>query len=178
MFVESGAIAYARQMRIILSLLLVFAVSCLSAETVYKSVDEEGNIIFTDKPSENAEVIILQELQTIKNPNPGKFKPVPRQSKEVPLYNTLIITSPADGSGIRNNAGNVSISVSLEPTLRSRHQIIIALDGKEISKGSAQTAAIQNVERGSHTITASVVDANDKSLKTTSSSFSLLRASQ
>ena len=101
MFVESGAIAYARQMRIILSLLLVFAVSCLSAETVYKSVDEEGNIIFTDKPSENAEKIILQELQTIKNPNPGKFKPLPRQSKEAPLYNTLIITSPADGSGIR-----------------------------------------------------------------------------
>lgn len=164
---------------IITLLLMVFAVT-VAAETIYKTVDEDGNIIFTDKPSENSEEIKLKELQTIKNPNPAKFTPRPKQSNEVQgaVYNTFIITNPAEGSGLRSNNGNFTISVSLEPPLRTGHQIVITLDGQEVSSGAATSVSLQNIDRGTHTIGASVVNGTGKKLKSASSSFSLLRASQ
>lgn len=177
MFVRAYSIGYSRQMRLIISLLLIAFAICINAETVYKTVDENGNIIFTDRPSENSEQIKLKELQTIKNPNPAKYTDSPRPSENKgPLYNTLLITNPADGSGLRSNNGNVTISVSLEPPLRSGHQILITMDGQEISKGSASSVSRQNVDRGTHSIGVSVVDSSGKKLTSTSSSFSLLRA--
>ena len=50
-------------MRLIISLILLANMGSVVAETVYKTVDENGNIIFTDKPSKNAEEIKLQKLQ-------------------------------------------------------------------------------------------------------------------
>lgn len=152
--------------------------SCLWAETVYKTVDEDGNVVFTDQPSENTEEIKLQKLQTVENPHPAKY----RASSKLPgdtqaaLYKSLLVTNPADGSGLRNNSGNVSISILVEPSLRRGHKIIISMDGKEIGSGSR--AALQNVDRGTHSISASVVDGNGKKLISTSSNFSMLRASK
>jgi uncharacterized protein DUF4124 len=176
MFESNYFIGYAKQMRLILSLLLVFFITCPGAETVYKTVDDDGNIIFTDKPSENAEEIKLQELQTIDNPNPIRSTPRPRQTDKGSLYKTFFIANPANDSGIRSNNGSVSISVSLEPTLRPGHKIIISMDGKEI--GSGTSVSLQNVDRGTHSISASVVDGDGKKLISTSSTFSLLRVGQ
>jgi hypothetical protein len=50
------------------------------------------------------------------------------------------------------------------------------LDGKQV--GNGLSASLQNVDRGTHTISAKVIDSDGKSLISTSSSFSLLRASQ
>jgi uncharacterized protein DUF4124 len=165
------------QMRLLISLLLVFYVCYLGAETVYKTVDEEGNTIFTDKPSESATEIKIDELQTIDNPNPAKYKASSKQSdKKKFKYNSLTVTNPESGAGIRSNNGNVTISVSLEPSLRGGDKILITMDGKQVGTGSS--VSIQNVDRGTHSINASVVDGNGKTLISTSSSFSLLRASQ
>jgi uncharacterized protein DUF4124 len=173
MFEKTHLIGYAVSMRLMLTLLLSFFVCCLGAETVYKTVDKEGHIIFTDKPSEDAEEIKLQELQTIDNPNPGSA-PKPRQpDKEEFSYKTFLVSSPANGSGIRSNDGSVTISVSIEPALRTGHKITITMDGKEIGSGSS--VSLQNVDRGTHNITAIVVDSSGNNITSTSSSFSLLR---
>jgi prophage tail gpP-like protein len=169
-------IGYAYMMRFFIYLLLVSCAVFVNADTVYKTVDEDGNIIFTDKPSENAEEIKLKELQTIKNPNPAKFKLMPKQADKAFSYKTFLITNPADGSGLRSNNGNLTISVSLEPPLRSGHKIIITMDGQTVSAGTARSVSLQNIDRGTHSIGASVVDSSDKTISSTTSSFSLLRA--
>ncbi len=165
-------------MRLIISFILFISIGSVVAETVYKTIDEDGNAIFTDKPSENAEEIKLQKLQTIKNPNPSKYTSKPKRAKEETLYKTLSVTNPADGAGLRINNGNVSISLLLQPPLRASHKIIIRVDGKEVSNGLASSVSLQNMDRGTHSITASVVDGNGKQMISTSSTFSLLRASQ
>jgi uncharacterized protein DUF4124 len=168
---------YAKNMRLILISILVLYVSNLSAETVYKTVDEDGKVIFTDKPSEDSEEIKINDLETIKNPNPGKFRPSEKQPEEPEdYYNSLVITSPKDGEAIRSNIGNVSISLSLSPSLEGGHRIVILLDGKEVGTGTG--VSLQNVDRGTHTITANVIDAEGKKIISTSSTFSLLRASK
>ena len=178
MFESATSIGYARKMRLILSFLLTLFVCSSGAETVYKTVDEDGKIIFSDKPSESAEEINLQELQTIKNPNPGKSVSRPKLPDEdtAVIYKTFLVSKPENGSGIRSNSGNVNISVSLEPPLRRGHKILISMDGKEI--GIGYSASLQGVDRGTHSISASVVDGSGKKLISTSSTFSLLRASQ
>jgi hypothetical protein len=174
MFEKLNVIDYAQVMRLILSTFLVLFVCCLSAETVYKTVDEDGNVIFTDKPSEKAEEIKIQELDTITNPNPSRYKPSSKHPEDTSSkYESLVVTSPENGSGFRNNEGNVSISLSIEPSLRSGHKIIILMDGKEV--GFSSSVSIQNVERGTHSISAKVVDRNGKTLISTLSTFSLLR---
>jgi hypothetical protein len=175
MFEKTNLIGYAQLMRLILSSILILFVSCLAAETVYKTVDEDGNIIFTDKPSETAEEIRIDELQTIDNPNPAKYKASPKP-KNIFKYESFTVTKPEGGAGIRSNSGNVSIVVSLEPGLRSSDKIILLMDGKEI--GSGYSISLQNVDRGTHSISASVVDGNGKTMISTSSSFSILRASK
>jgi len=178
--VRLSVISYALTMHLAVTLLIMVLMISANAETVYKTVDENGNIIFTDKPSQNAEEIKLQELQTIKNPNPAKSKPRPKVTKQASeaSYKTFLVTNPANGSGIRSNNGNVTISLSLEPPLRLGHKIIIAVDGKEVANGSASSVSLQSLERGDHNISANVISANGQNLSSTSSSFSLLRASQ
>ena len=158
----------------------MFSYVAVQAETVYKTVDEDGNIIFTDKPSEEAEKIEIQELQTIKNPNPGQFRaPTKKENNkdtEQAMYQALSIIEPIADEGYRANGGNVSIKLSLQPELRPGHRVIIKMDGNEISNGAALSASVNNVDRGTHTITASVVNSAGKSIISTSSTFSVLRA--
>jgi hypothetical protein len=169
---------YAKQMRLFLSLFLVFFFSCLNADTVYKTVDENGNVIFTDKPSEEAEEVKIQKLEnTIGNPNPAKYRPsMPKSENDSTSYKSFSVSSPENGAGIRSNNGNVSISLSLEPGLNPGHKILVSMDGEQIGSGLA--VSLQNVDRGTHSISAKVVDGNGKVLISTSSSFSLLRAAQ
>ncbi len=167
---------YAKQIRLFISVLLVFFIHGVVAETVYKTVDENGNVIFTDKPSEEAETIKIQELEnTIDNPNPAKYKPSASKPESF-SYKSFTVTSPENGATVRSNNGNVSISLSLEPALNPGHKIIISMDGQQI--GSGLSVSLQSVDRGVHSISAKVVDSGGKSLISTSSRFSLLRASQ
>jgi hypothetical protein len=88
------------------------------------------------------------------------------------------VSKPADGSSIRSNTGNVSISVNSEPSLRSGHRILITMNGKELSKGTGKSVSLTNVDRGTHTVTVSIIDSSSNTIISTSSSFSILRASQ
>ncbi|MGB1800832.1 MAG: DUF4124 domain-containing protein, partial [Gammaproteobacteria bacterium] len=134
---------YAKQMRLLsfvfLNLFLGFFGSFFIhgsvAETVYKTVDENGNVIFTDKPSEEAETIKIQELEnTIDNPNPAKYKPSSPKAEKF-SYQSFTVISPENGAGIRSNSGNVNISLSLKPALNPGHKIVISLDGKQVGTG-------------------------------------------
>ena len=165
-------------MRLIFSLLLTFIFACVHAETVYKTVDEEGNIIFSDQPSADAEKIELKQLQTIKNPNPPQNVPPATQTKsEQPaaFYQAFSVVSPAEGEGYRSNNGALTIQLSLQPSLKRGHKVIIKMDGKTISSGKSLSVNLQNVDRGTHSISAAVVDADNKTLISTSSSFTMLR---
>jgi len=161
-------------------LFLIFNLPALFGE-VYKSVDEDGNIIFTDRPVINSEKIKLKELkttETIKLPSTSSGSSSQGKNKEDFSYKKLLVLSPADGSAIRSNTGNVSITIAPEPPLRSGHILLITMDGKELSKGTGKSVSLTNVDRGTHTITASIIDSSSNSIISVSSSFSILRASQ
>ena len=154
-------------------LLSSFMAMPLQAE-VYRTVDEDGNITFTDTPQEGAEKVDIQETQTIDNPNPAKYKPLSKKQKPVERYRSISIASPGNDEAVRNNAGNVTISTSIDPRLIPSHEVIIYIDGKEIGRGSSATA--NNVDRGTHTASAKIVDSSGNTVISSSpSTFHLLR---
>ena len=51
------------KLKLIFSAALIFYLPILLGE-VYKTVDEDGNIIFKDRPTTNSEEIKLKELKT------------------------------------------------------------------------------------------------------------------
>ena len=171
---------YSTNMKLFIFTLLFMSWSFVIAETVYKTIDEDGNIIFSDQPSHDAEVIHLQELQTIDNPNAAKFPPgnINRQMPDLSSnYQAFSIVSPAAGEGYRSNGGSVTIQLSLQPRLSNGHFVVIKLDGQEVAKGRELSASVQDVARGAHSITAAVVDSRGNTMISTSSSFNMLRVS-
>ena len=148
---------------------------------VYKTVDEDGNIIFTDRPTTNSEEIKLKKLKTTETVKPSSSSSGSTsrgQNQEDISYKKLLVSNPADGSSIRSNTGNVSISVVSEPSLRSGHKILISMDGKELSKGTGKSISLTNIDRGTHTVNVSIIDSSSKPIISGSSTFSILRATQ
>ncbi len=149
---------------------------CANAETVYKNVDQAGNIIFTDKQTTDSTAIELQGIQTIKR-TPLYNRPIKRAPKTEGNHYQNITITPAANSSLRSNDGSVSISVAITPFLREDDTLIIRLDGKQIAKGRAHVS-LTNIDRGSHNIEATIFDRQNNAVISSSSSFSLLRASQ
>ena len=94
-------------------------------------------------------------------------------------YTGFSITNPTNDQGVRANDGNVTILMSIQPALQSGHMIVLNVDGEDgkSSKTSSDlTMELENMSRGLHTITATVVDKDGNDLiKTETVSFHVMR---
>ena len=164
-------------MRIFITLFCLMFSFHLGAE-IYRSVDEAGNVIFTDKPSADAKLIEVDELQTIKPPPVGKFKYTPPPVKRAEKYTEINITSPVHDIAIRDNGGNVTVNIATTPGVRGGDNLYLYLDGKEILLGRATAKAFTGLDRGTHQLRTVIKDGDGRILlSSTSVSFHLLRAS-
>ncbi len=155
-------------MKIQLLILLNFALfNVVSAETVYKTRDAEGNIIFSDVQSEGAEKIEIQEVQTINVPKVkgSKDRQTTKLSPEETKYTRLEITSPENDVTIRSNEGIVDINVELTPELNEKHVLAFLMDGKEVGSGKSLQFSLTGLDRGTHTVTAVIKNQKNKVLK-------------
>jgi len=155
--------AYARNMRLFLYSVLIFMTSAASAE-IYRSVDENGNVIFSDTPSEGAEKIEVKEAQTVDAPSTEPFRYEPPPGEPPPRYQAVTISSPQNDQSIRANAGNVSVSMSVTPGLRRGDRLVLLMDGKQVASGSSTSVSMKNVDRGTHTLRARVIGRDGKTL--------------
>jgi hypothetical protein len=141
-------------------------------------VDENGNIIFTDQPSPDAELIDIDELQTIKAPPTGKFKYTPPPEKAKPKYTSVTITSPEHDVAIRENAGNVTVNIASQPNVRGTDELVLYLDGNEIILGKSTAKAFSGLDRGTHQLRAVIRDIDGRILQSSASvTFHLQRHS-
>lgn len=133
---------------------------CFSAIAgIYKWVDDDGNIHYSDKEETGAEQVELSKAVTFTPPTTADDAAPTDQKKDEkrPNYTKMAIVQPKMNETIRDNSGNVSVGIELVPGLMSGDTIRIYLDGKEVLKNITQTSAtLSNVERGSHSVRASV----------------------
>ena len=149
-------------MRLIVTLLLLIVVAGASA-AVYKWKKPDGSIVYSDQPpAEGATPTDLPQVQEIKIavPPPPSSEDESEESatpkKQTVVYTKLEITQPENDSTIRDNAGNVSVNLNLEPRLQEGDITVISLDGKAIGQGRGTSISLSNVDRGTHTLQAMV----------------------
>ena len=142
--------------------LLLFAFS--SHAEIYRGVDEEGNVFYSDKDQANAELIPTPTPNTITMPKLEANKPATEDAEMNP-YKSFGIVSPANNATIRDNIGNISITLSLLPALdtKNSHRITIYLDGQAtLSTATETNIQLSNVSRGQHSLRAEIRDKNGK----------------
>lgn len=151
-----------------------FAIILLLAQTVqadvYKSINADGEVVFTDVPTAGAEPVELPGLSTYE-PAPVVVKYgralVEGDAQDDAVYKSLKIISPEDDATIRDNQGIANLTLALEPALltKSGHQIQYFLDGKAYGKPLPRLSrTYRDIERGTHTLSAAVIDVEGTTL--------------
>lgn len=171
---------YAEVMRVSLILFCLIFAGQLQAQ-VYRSVDKDGNVSFSDQPSKGAVQVHVKKLETVKS---LADVPASNQSAKPPVrpkpqgYSDIEITSPKNDQAIRDNAGNLNVAISLSPALKSGDKLVLYMDGKEEASGQSPIFSLKNIDRGTHQLRVAVVDANGhQRIDSKSIIFHLLRYS-
>lgn len=162
----------------LLCLLLALALSA-NAE-IYSYVDAQGNRVFTDRPGAravetvNSRVVNSMPAQPVPASAPRKVVREPAFS-----YRLLDIVQPELGATIRNNAGDLSVSVTSDPALLPGHQYRLLIDGSPIAPdGSDSEYALRNIDRGSHQLVVAVIDEKGQMLQSSPPrTFHMMRTS-
>ena len=137
---------------------------------VYKVVDQDGNIAYTDRPSADPDTVSFEKLPPL-NKMPAITAPIddelvePTQEQAFAGYSRGIILSPENDSIIPHSQTSLLIQLAMTPQLQPGHTVQFLLDG--VPQGSAIAAIahkIDNVERGTHSLGARVFDAGGKPL--------------
>ncbi len=128
---------------------------------VYKWVDEEGVVHYTDKPpSEGAQPTKLPGLQTYKggtHPNLNRFDQRGAGTSGASATVHLDIVTPSHDETFRDRT--VPVAVMVTPQLKGAQRLVYLLDGVPVSEPTTQASyAMTDVDRGTHTIGVTVID--------------------
>lgn len=150
-----------------IALLALLAASAAPAQ-VYRWVDQDGVVHYSDTPQPGAEEMHLPESPTAA---PGSaFEPLRRTrwagDDEAPqpfAYEALRIVAPAAEETLWNIEGQLTVRLDLQPPLRSGDQVRVYFDGRAIPTNGLQLQ-LDEVWRGTHNLQAEVVDAQGQLL--------------
>jgi hypothetical protein len=134
---------------------------------VYKSINAAGEVVYSDTRTQGAETMKMPALPTYTPPPVTPSTTTKAESLKTAVYENFVFLKPEDDATIRNNQGIINAELKLTPALRSRlnHRVQFYLDGEVYGKpGSSIRTTMSDVDRGEHSLTASVLDANGDSL--------------
>lgn len=152
---------------LLLTPLAFFTVS--PSAQIYRTTDEQGNVVFTDKPPAGASTTERVELPPTNTTPAPALRPTPEPEsgepdKDTPAY-SVVITSPADETSFPMGPGNFSVSAKAQPSPGKDEALQLYIDG--IPWGDPQQGAswaLTNVFRGEHKLTVAIVDAKGEQL--------------
>jgi len=151
---------------ILVSFLMAALVAANIADAaLYKGVDSEGNVVYSDSPFDDAEKFTPPPISVMKARKVEPEKEVVEEEKPVEFkYTRFDIVSPKNNQTIWNEP-ELMVSMKLTPALNSEqgHKIWLLMDGKPVMKNS-QSMSLQmgQVERGAHELQGQVRDKEGK----------------
>lgn len=140
------------------------------AAEVYRNVDAQGNVTFSDEPSEGAETVDVKPVTTVTLPKPRNVRETDRLRKEVEqegsAYEGVSFIYPEDGQAFHSGNGDVRFEVQSTPGLQPGHKYEVTLDGQPVGQSSSGSVSVSNVFRGTHEAGVHIVDSNGVQVKT------------
>lgn len=148
---------------------------------IYRIVDKDGYVTFTDTPQKGATKINLPLSQVYSasthatehsnkqnNPASRPTAPAPPATKaDMDYYRQVQIVSPKNQETIQNSGGKLEVAVGLVPNLRSGDKLVVAIDDEPVTESVDQNASfvLQGIPRGTHRLQAYVMAADTHILK-------------
>lgn len=156
---------------ILLSLLVT---TVTNSAQLYKIVNDDGSVTYTDTYQPNAQEVNLTSTNSAVMPSISASSTASNRQKKVlkefPEYKLTFI-SPVDKQTIRNNSGNMTISASLNSasnltaTPSGKFQLII--DGMLKQSKPVPIFTVQNLDRGEHSVQIKLIHQTGKILAST-----------
>lgn len=140
----------------------LFAATIAGAD-VWRWVDEDGVVHFSDTPREGAEQVDVSEAsrttgaRVFTNTAPATTGSEPAAEEAAFKYDSLSVASPAAEETLWNIEGTLSVSLALSPGLQSGHKVRVYFNGEPRMVNST-SFTIDEVWRGVHNIQAEVLD--------------------
>ena len=148
------------------ALLYAFTVSA----GLYKGLDEEGNVIYSDKPFENSQQFTPPAITVVDAPKvPPKKEEVAEEQTAETKYTKFSITAPKNNQTIWN-VPDLTVALQLTPALDTAagHTTWLLMDGKPlVKKSQSLLLQIGRADRGQHTLQAQVKNKKGKIIKRT-----------
>jgi len=150
------------EFRPIIVLFVLWATAAASAE-VWRWVDDDGVVHFSDTPRAGAERIDISESRQSTGARIYRDTAPPGADGEAPAeeqafkYDSLTISSPGAEETLWNIEGTVTVSLSLSPGLQTGHRVRVYHNG-ESQMVNSTSFTLDEVWRGTHNIQAEVLD--------------------
>jgi len=153
-------------------LLSALLLACSAEAELYKGVDDEGNVVYSDKPFDNSEKFKPPSLTIVDAPKVKPKEDVIEEEKPAKFkYTAFSIAAPKNNETIWNEP-QLIVSIRLKPALNTAegHNIWLLMDGKPLIKNSRSLSLpIGRADRGSHTLQAQIKNKKGKIVKRTKS---------
>ena len=154
----------------VLGIVALLAAPCgQAAEEVYRWVDEDGVIHYSDQPHPGAEKLVIEgapapgtRLSPRASDAPGAGQRTgPDQAQDgAPFsYESLEISQPSSEETLWNIGATLDVTLDLQPSLQPGHRMRVYFDGEPRDVAGTQFT-LEEVYRGAHNIQAEVVDAD------------------
>ncbi|MES2673933.1 MAG: DUF4124 domain-containing protein [Pseudomonadota bacterium] len=142
----------------------VLLFSHLASAEVYKTIDNQGRVVYTDRPPAKAKAVELPNINTLPQdkfiPNVG---PAFNAVVDADTYQVDVIT-PASGYVLQVNERNLNVSVNLDKALQPGHVLAYFWDGYILQKTAAMAITIVEPTRGEHKLHVDVMSKYGKHL--------------
>lgn len=155
--------------RILLAVLMLAPLCAWSQSSVYRTVDEDGNVVFTDAPPAGVPQTERVEITPTNTTPPvvPREEPVVEAEPEEPAELEVTIVSPQNETTIAMGPGNFSVSASVSGGRQASPALQLFMDG--IPQGEPQRDTswdLTNVFRGAHDLTVSALDGEGNTMAT------------
>ncbi|MCC5858886.1 MAG: DUF4124 domain-containing protein [Ectothiorhodospiraceae bacterium] len=164
--------------RFLIPLLLAMPLA-LSAQ-IYRHVDDDGRVTYSDQPHPDAEEVELPSPSVYEAPRRQPAPaPAPDAEPPAPAYQNIAIADPPHEGTVRDNEGRVQVRIHIQPELREHHELELLLDGEPVAGGRSLSYELENVYRGAHQLQVRVRDRRgDVVAESDSSTFYMHQASR
>ena len=147
----------------------LIALNTSAQADVYKSVNNEGVVEYSDQPREGAEKIKVKNPQSITLPKAADVFTSENSdsgttSDNEAVYQRVTITQPANDSAFNSGNGLVSVSSETTPALQAGHSIQLVMDGTPYNSSQSGSFGLSNVDRGTHQLQVNVIDASGSTI--------------
>lgn len=171
---------------------LLLGLAAVTAQAaVYKHVDEDGNISYADHPQHPGDkpIKVPPPAMTFDSKPPKKTFTTPSfnankktEKPETPetSYSAVTFVKPDNDQAIRANGGVFPVKVASQPALNTKagDHYVVLVDGEKHQTSESASFNLENMNRGSHSISVQIQNSKGQVLASSSSiTIHVLRAS-